>query len=880
MTRKHYAWLIAAVASVGFLGCESDTIPRPEGLDDKICVPGCKDGEVCKNGVCEAQGGSEVACERDAECPSGKCEAGVCVPAQVETCSAEKPCSSGVCVDGKCQATGTGEGAPGDACKSTSECGNMMLCQSGQCITQVELGGDCTGEFASCASGVCEEGKCFANAMADRDTDGDTISDYYDRCDVDTDGDGTPDCEDLDSDGDTIPDAIEGQTGGDLHNAPIDSNDDGVYDFLSLDSDGNGIPDSVEVGPDPENPVDTDGDTIPDYRSEDNDGDMMSDVEEIAGLMGSNGQPGRLCDGVPCEAGTPENPWDTDGDTIPDYMSPDSDGDTIPDVLEGYSDSDGDGHYDRYSLDSDGDTIPDAEEKDLTYTMPGGTKRYCFQHADCDADGVLDPHEPTCNGMSGVTNPDTDGDGYPDASELAAGEYAKNHGLLNGSPVSDAQALVCDPALGVQDVFEFYFELPFGGDKKDDLLLFTPQVSKLDLVFNVDTTGSMGGTINNVKSNVTGIINNVRGMVSDSGFALTNFDDFPVNGYGYEIFNGTYYRDRPFHLLGTVSTDATTVTNYTKNSLFTTRAGADWEESGAESLYQIATGAGVSWNGGSVPARTNAPNTWGGVDFRTGTLPVVVHATDAASHDYNKASYSSSYVYSPHYTNVLLPELKNKGIRVITLNVGDADRYGQMTTWAKESNAIVPACAFNGACGANKCCLGSLSESGQTLNGKPDQCILRYKGTGDSVSTYISQGVDALVKYGTYEVSTRIAGESIPGKPYGTECFIKQVVATEYIAPPEEPEKSCNPVAVPTSVGGATYQNGFSNFAPGTSSVGKTGAQLTFTVIAQNDSCVEATDKAQVFTAYIDVVNPTTGLSFGRRQVSIIVPASQGNQVN
>ena len=56
MTRKHYAWLIAAVASVGFLGCESDTIPRPEGLDDKICVPGCKDGEVCKNGVCEAQG--------------------------------------------------------------------------------------------------------------------------------------------------------------------------------------------------------------------------------------------------------------------------------------------------------------------------------------------------------------------------------------------------------------------------------------------------------------------------------------------------------------------------------------------------------------------------------------------------------------------------------------------------------------------------------------------------------------------------------------------------------------------------------------------------------------------------------------------------------
>lgn len=92
------------------------------------------------------------------------------------------------------------------------------------------------------------------------------------------------------------------------------------------------------------------------------------------------------------------------------------------------------------------------------------------------------------------------------------------------------------------------------------------------------------------------------------------------------------------------------------------------------------------------------------------------------------------------------------------------------------------------------------------------------------------------------------------------------------LPPPNEPEKSCNPKATPTKVGGASYNNGFANFAPGTSSVNKEGARLHFTVYAENDNCVEPIEEAQTFTAFINVVNPTTGLVFGRRQVSIIVP--------
>ena len=230
-----------------------------------------------------------------------------------------------------------------------------------------------------------------------------------------------------------------------------------------------------------------------------------------------------------------------------------------------------------------------------------------------------------------------------------------------------------------------------------------------------------------------------------------------------------------------------------------------------------------------------------------------------------------------------MPALKSTGTRVISLNVGSGDQFGQMTVWSRESNAIVPACAFKDAsnkwtCGENKCCLGSSKDS-VTLNGRPNQCILVYSGSQTSVDTYIAQGVDALVKDGTYEVSTTVIGDPLPGKSYGTECFIKRIEALQYFPPENEPEKSCNPVAEPYQVVSSSYNDGFRNFATGTSTAGKPGARLTFKVVAENDTCVEPTNETQVFEATIRVINPTTGLKFDDQKVSIIVPAATATNI-
>jgi hypothetical protein len=93
---------------------------------------------------------------------------------------------------------------------------------------------------------------------------------------VDGDGDGTPDIGTgggeiipdpeeggggveppiIDTDGDTIPDSVEGVG---------DADGDTIPNYLDWDSDADGIPDNVEAGPDPNNPIDTNGNGIPDF---------------------------------------------------------------------------------------------------------------------------------------------------------------------------------------------------------------------------------------------------------------------------------------------------------------------------------------------------------------------------------------------------------------------------------------------------------------------------------------------------------------------------------------------------------------------------------------------------------------------------------------
>jgi hypothetical protein len=904
------------------------------------CIAECTDGSMRCNGdkleTCADGAYTETPCETEGWiCKTDNGNAACVEPAPEPECTdGTKRCMDDnieTCVEGFFQVT-TSCADTEQVCKESE---GTIACAERGCNAGEKRCGAANTLYTCTEDGEWAETKCSASNAGDiifvcmaeggsadcvridtsttgtetMDTDGDTIPDTVEgrEKNIDTDGDTIPDYKDTDSDNDGIPDKIEARNDGKLNVPPVDSDYDGLPDYIDTDSDNNGIIDKVEVGSNPNVPVDTDSDTIPDYIDYDNDGDGFGDVEEIEGLVSTANPPAAgkfsgACNGG--NKGSAASPLDCDKDGKPDYMDTDSDNDTILDEAEGFLIKDG--KYARYSQDADGDTVPDNVEAEARLV----SGKWTF--ADADEDGVPDMLEidsdgdslsdgyeyalekdRNCAGLKPRKSNNTDGDAFLDASEDAV---AKSSGKF-----TPAQ-MICKKEIGVtcktvstQCAYEFYFELPEKGTD-NAVLTFKPSVSKLDLVFNIDTTGSMSGTITNVKNNISSMITSIRSMVTDSGFGVTAFDDFPINNNGGS-------NDLPFELLGAISTNNSTVTTNV-SKIPGASGGADTPESGAESLYQIVTGAGVSWVGGSssthsVPKRTNIGSTWGGVDFRHDTLPVVIHATDAASHDVVDSTYitsspsayatsGSQYVVNPHYTKDLIPQLKSHGVRIIPLNVGysEGDDYNQMTVWARESNAIVPVCAFKTSattwgCGADKCCLGASASNPVTVtvDGKTrtKQCILKFTGEQSSVANYITQGVDALVKYGTYEVSTKIRGDALSGGKT-TACFIDRIEAKEYIPPKNEPEKTCNPIAVKDKVkdlGTGTkpsYYNGFTNFAPGTSRVGVEGANLTFTVYAKNNDCVKQTTTTQVFKAYIDVVNPTTGLLFGTQMVSIVVP--------
>ena len=547
------------------------------------------------------------------------------------------------------------------------------------------------------------------------DGDNDGILDIHEgNGTIDTDNDGIPDSMDPDSDNDGIPDSVEA---GDLvlTTPPIDSDSDGIPDFQDPDGDNDGIDDLVEGALDPDN------DGIPNYLDPDSDNDGITDFVEGGGDFDNDGTPNFLDDDSDGD-GLLDSlegmiPTDADFDGIPNFLDLDSDGDSIPDAIEGTVDTDNDGTIDAFDIDSDGDLVLDVAEAGSPIPVDtDGDGIYDFRDLDSDGDTILDRDEgPNADsdgdGMPDRVDTDSDNDGWLDAQEAGDGvlatppvdtdgdgqaDYrdldsdgdsladASEPGCPMGSERlladSDADTFVdpaeiaygSDPCDAQSIIDDFYFVLPPGGPGDDAPLVFEDtQIDRADLAITMDTTGSMQGEINNLQTTLSNtIIPGVNAVIPDAAFAVSSFEDFPIDPFGNAPSG-----DLPFRLGTRVTTNAPTA-QAAVNGL-TTRSGVDFPESGIEALFQVASGAGTSWTGGSVPpfdpTQNNVPNvadgTIGGVGFRADALPIVVHVTDAISHT------SRDYATSPQTINAATTAqartaLSSIGARIVTISSG------------------------------------------------------------------------------------------------------------------------------------------------------------------------------------------------------------------
>lgn len=725
------------------------------------------------------------------------------------------------------------------------------------------------------------------------DADGDTISDddegraINDEESIDTDGDGIPDYLDEDSDNDTIPDRIEANNDGDPSIPPAIAMSADEPAFRTSDADGNGIPDATEAALDETGkPRDTDNDTIPDFISADNDGDTIFDIEEIRGGINpiQSGASGMDCnhDGIPDEFGTAENPIDCDGDTVPDYLAKDSDGDTVEDKYESVFDSNNDGILDRYSLDSDGDTILDEDERG-TDEKPADSDDdgiYDFQEIDSDNDGLLDANEIKCSGgKDSRLLMDTDGDGESDLAEYA---MAIRFGV-------DPEALVCDSSRGVTEFISFFFELPRSGEEKYDTLTFNPEVTKADIFINIDNTGSMTSAIEALKSNFTSVIRSaVRERVKDSAFGVSIFRDTDATPV-WQLYSPITEADNEFEQkLASVSVKG---------------GETDIPEAGYEALYEIATGDTKS-NSSAYSLAKPVEGTIGGAGFRVGALPIILHITDAPASENHG-----------HGKTAAIDALKKIGARVIPLATKLTPKDTKGNDWptllvnngveiAKSVGSVLPVCAYqqndkSWGCGENKCCTSDYE--GARYGAAPDgdnQCTLVIE-SGMNCSATVSNGqnallyktvlaIEALVKYSTYNVSTRVVGEPIEpkdavgGGKATTACFIKRIEAVSYEPPENAVVADClkNYNTVAKDFSGNGYNDGFENFAVGAATPDSPKSKLTFNVVAQNDNCVVKSEEVRSYKVGIEVYDPTTNMLFDKHEVMIVVPAEAADSIN
>jgi hypothetical protein len=130
---------------------------------------------------------------------------------------------------------------------------------------------------------------------------------------------------------------------------------------------------------------------------------------------------------------------------------------------------------------------------------------------------------------------DTDGDGVPDAGDECPGAGFR-------AP--------CTPGTADDGLVH---TLAFGGPSAMDPLNLTVTVRTADVYFLMDTTGSMGGEISNLRAGITtgtyvpgcpgGIMGAIRCIIPDAWFGVGHHDDFPYAPFGSAASGDVVYRN-------------------------------------------------------------------------------------------------------------------------------------------------------------------------------------------------------------------------------------------------------------------------------------------------------------------------------------------------
>jgi hypothetical protein len=385
---------------------------------------------------------------------------------------------------------------------------------------------------------------------------------------------------------------------------------------------------------------------------------------------------------------------------------------------------------------------------------------------------------------------------------------------------------------------DFFFTVPYkkAPDPAKDVLKFSTNIQKVDVVFDMDTTGSMGTCISNLKTALTSSV-------------IPGLSSIPSVGYGV-----VDHRDFGDSWVVKVRQQITTDPKLANTAVGAMSAGGGGDEPEAQlaSMHYIITGAA---NSGSIPAYT-AKTGFGAVEFRPGAVPVVVLITDAHWHDPSGIATT---------TNVL-DAFKKNNVKFVGINAGYKGGVGQSTSFSNAlgTGSAVPPSAFGGKCGAGKCCTG-YKGAAVAPNGS-GMCPLVFDGgTGDGVSDSVVTAIKAISVGSSYDITYKLSND--PANAKGPDGSV--VDATKFI-------KYLRAMKEGDTANGCPPNPVYDSNSDGVDDTFKSitvGTPVCFEVIPQMNETVPPLETAQFFNAFIDMIGMPGAVNLGdKRTVVFLVP--------
>jgi len=404
-------------------------------------------------------------------------------------------------------------------------------------------------------------------------------------------------------------------------------------------------------------------------------------------------------------------------------------------------------------------------------------------------------------------------------------------------PLGDARYVRPDaPTLPAAD---FEVTLPYRGDPATIELEVEAGLAFLDVVFSVDATGSFGGEIDALQRSLEStVLPALQARVDEVAVGISRFEDFPVTPFGVGS-------DRPFELVTAITTSRDRIRGALA-ALSTRGNGGDTAESGAEALYQLGTGEGFVLDGRQlVPSFTmgaTGGGRIGGAGFREGSYRVIVHVTDAPTHE--PTDYGV-LVPGSHSSDQGIAVLTSLGVRVLGIASNDVAR-GHLEYFARATGAVAPATAGRCPTGLR----GALRPS----SGGVCPLVFDIGEDGEGLSGAIVDAIANLLD----TLSWREAHGEVQDDRY---AFVTSIEAASAVPP--------------AGIAAPTREDRYDGAASGIDGVLDTfvevgtGTTLSFAVHLSNTT-IEAADYDQFFRVTVAVTGD--GLVLEERTIRVTVP--------